>query len=194
MKKIVAWWAGIVVLLGVVGAVLICIEGLMEDLQPSDVAVVLGSKVEEDGTPSVHLRLRLDRTLALYKDGIVPMIIVSGGPGVPAHPEPIVMRDYLVAHGVPSSAILLDSTGINTAATARNTVPLMNEHHFQSVLIVSEYFHIPRTRLAFAQQGIHNVHYASAGYPRPRDLLAIARETVGLPLYWLGMRQSETVE
>lgn len=191
MKKIGAWCVGIVVLLEIVGAALICIIGLKVDTPPSDVAVVLGSKVEEDGTPSVHLRIRLDRALALYKEGTVPAIIVSGGTGVPAHPEPIVMRDYLVAHGVPSSAILLDSTGINTAATARNAVPLMAEHHFQSVIIVSEYFHAPRTRLAFAQQGIHNVHYAPAGYPLPRDVLAIARETVGLPLYWLGMRHAE---
>ncbi|WP_414500055.1 YdcF family protein [Zymobacter sp. IVIA_12111.31 C1] len=194
MKTILSWCVGIVVLIALLGATLICVVGMRNDVQPSDVAIVLGSKVEDNGTPSVHLRIRLDRTVELYNAGMVPMIIVSGGPGVPAHPEPIVMRDYLIAHGVPASAIVLDNTGINTAATARNAVPLMAEHGFHSVIVVSEYFHVPRTRLAFAQQGIHDVHYARAGYPLPRDLLAIARETVGLPLYWLGMRQSDTAE
>lgn len=194
MKTILSWCVGIIALLALVSATLICVIGMMTKVQPSDVAVVLGSKVEDDGTPSVHLRIRLDRTLALYQQGVVPMIIVSGGPGVPAHPEPIVMRDYLIAHGVPSSAILLDSTGINTAATARNAGPLMVEHGFHSVIIVSEYFHVPRTRLAFSQQGIQNVGYAPVGYPLPRDVLAIARETIGLPLYWLGMRQTDTTE
>lgn len=194
MKTIVSWCIGIVLLLALVAAALICTIGMMNDVRPSDVAIVLGSKVEEDGTPSVHLRIRLDRTVDLYKAGMAPMIIVSGGPGVPAHPEPIVMRDYLIDHGVPASAILLDNTGINTAATARNAVPLMAEHGFNSVIVVSEYFHVPRTRLAFAQQGIQTVRYASVGYPRPRDGLAIARETVGLPLYWLGMRQSDSAQ
>lgn len=192
MKIIVSWCIGVVLLLALTGAALICAIGMTNDVRPSDVAIVLGSKVEENGMPSVHLRLRLDRTVELYKAGMAPMIIVSGGPGVPAHPEPIVMRDYLIDHGVPASAILLDNTGINTAATARNAVPLMTEHQFHSVIVISEYFHVPRTRLAFAQQGIQNVRYASVGYPQPRDLLAIARETIGLPLYWLGMRQSDT--
>lgn len=194
MKTILSWCVGIIALLALLSATFICIAGMMTHVQPSDVAVVLGSKVEEDGTPSVHLRIRLDQAIKLYQTGMVPTIIVSGGPGVPTHPEPIVMRDYLIAHGVPSSAIMLDLTGINTAATARNTGSLMAEHGFHSVIIVSEYFHVPRTRLAFAQQGIQNIGYAPAGYPLPRDLLAIARETIGLPLYWLGMRQSEVSE
>ena len=153
MKTILSWCVGIIALLALVSATLICVIGMMTKVQPSDVAVVLGSKVEDDGTPSVHLRIRLDRTLALYQQGVVPMIIVSGGPGVPAHPEPIVMRDYLIAHGVPSSAILLDSTGINTAATARNTGPLMVEHGFHSVIIVSEYFMSRVRGLLFHSRG-----------------------------------------
>jgi len=84
---------------------------MRNDVQPSDVAIVLGSKVEDDGTPSVHLRIRLDRTVELYNAGMVPMIIVSGGPGVPAHPEPIVMRDYLVAQGVPWADVRLRRIG-----------------------------------------------------------------------------------
>ena len=190
MKTILLWCIGIAALVAIGGATLICAIGMNEDTPPSDAAVVLGSKVEDDGTPSVHLRIRLERAVELYKAATVPMIIVSGGPGVPAHPEPIVMRDYLIAHGVPEQAIVLDATGINTAATARNAVALMAEHHIDSIIIVTEYFHTPRTRLAFAQQGIQHVHYAPAGYPLPRDLLAIARETVGLPLYWLGMRHT----
>ena len=191
MKTILSWCIGVVALVTIAGATIICVIGMKEDTPRSDAAVVLGSKVEDDGTPSVHLRIRLERAVELYKAGTVPVIIVSGGPGVPGYPEPLVMRNYLIAHGVPEQAIVLDPTGINTAATARNAVPLMAEHHIDSVIIVTEYFHTPRTRLAFAQQGIQHVHYAPAGYPLPRDLLAIARETVGLPLYWLGMRQTE---
>ena len=188
MQRLLRWGTGLVALVGIVAATAICLVGVHDDIHRSDVAIVLGSKVTEEGTPSVHLALRLDRALALYQAGIVPRIIVSGGPGVAGHSEPAVMRDYLIARGVPAGAIISDPAGINTAATAHSALTLMTQRGFRSALIVTEYFHMPRTRLAFARQGVKAVHYAHAGYPLPRDLWAIAREVIGLPLYWLGMR------
>jgi vancomycin permeability regulator SanA len=44
-------------------------------------ALVLGSKVEQEGTPSPRLRARLDRTLELFRDGWFAFIIASGGLG-----------------------------------------------------------------------------------------------------------------
>ncbi|MCD5973637.1 hypothetical protein [Pseudomonas quasicaspiana] len=52
------------VLLGVIGIV---IEGLRDEVQVSDVGVVLGSKVIPDGTPSARLRARLDKAPELYR-------------------------------------------------------------------------------------------------------------------------------
>src|SRR5580704_13458675 len=85
----------------VIGTVVLVVSGLCDDLGKADVGLVLGSKVESDGTPSARLRARLDRTLELYRAGYFPAVIVSGGIGKEGYDEAAVMRDYLVARGVP---------------------------------------------------------------------------------------------
>ena len=60
---------------------LIIFDGLSDDIQSSDVAVILGSKVELTGRPSVRLAARLDRGIELYKSGMTKTLIVSGGTG-----------------------------------------------------------------------------------------------------------------
>jgi vancomycin permeability regulator SanA len=163
----------------------ITVAGLHDDLRPADVGVVLGSKVELSGQPSARLAARLDRGASLYAAGTIKHVIVSGGTGVEGFDEAVVMRDYLLARGVPAAAILVDSAGATTDATARNCAALMQQHHFKSVTVVTQYFHVPRTRLALRRQGVADIRSAHAAYFELRDLYAIAREVAALPAYWL---------
>lgn len=174
----------IVFLLFAVTASCIVIAGLSDDIQISDVAVILGSKVESNGQPSMRLAARLDRVQALYKSQIVKMLIVSGGIGKEGFDEAEVMRDYLIRNGIPATAIILDDKGANTQDTARNCSRLMRIHGFKSVIIVTQYFHIPRTRLALHAYGINQVHSAHAQYFELRDIYSTVREVFALPLYW----------
>jgi vancomycin permeability regulator SanA len=135
----------------------IMFDGLNDRLHAADLAVVLGNKVNPDGQPSEMLRARLDHAVLLFSDGYVKTILVSGGKDRAGHDEADVMSDYLFRAGIPSSAIFKDHEGTNTFHTARNTARFLNEHHLQSVLIVSQYFHITRCRLAFKRFGISPV-------------------------------------
>jgi vancomycin permeability regulator SanA len=184
MIKRIALFALLILLLATAAIV---IDGLVDDVAASDVAVVLGSKVELNGQPSARLQARLDRALALYQARITAHIIVSGGTGIEGFDEGQVMRDYLVAHGVAASAILTDSQGNNTEATAQNCARLMQAHGFKSVIIVTQYFHIPRTRLALHAYGIQTVHSAHARFFEGRDLYSTAREVVAIPQYWISL-------
>ncbi len=165
--------------------------GMREDVRPRDAAVVLGSKVELDGRPSVRLAARLDRGAALDASGAVRVLIVSGGLGKEGFDEGVVMRDYLVRSGVPAGAILVDSAGVDTQATAVNCARLMRQHRLQSVIAVSQYFHVPRTRLALEAHGIRDVGGAYARFFELRDLYSIARELVALPVYWVHLRRQQ---
>ncbi len=98
--------------------------------------------------------------------------------------EAAVMRDYLMAKGVPASAILVDSAGVTTQATARNCATLMALHGFKSVTVVTQYFHVPRTRLALRRHGISAIGSAHAHFFELRDFYSIAREVAALPAYW----------
>jgi len=178
-------WAGTCIVLSTgLGCGLIVWDGVRDDLHQADVGVVLGNKVEPDGRPSNRLKARLDLTVELYRSKFFPAILVSGGVGKEGFDEAVVMRDYLVECGIPSQSILLDSKGINTAATAENTQALSKECHWHSALVITQYFHVSRSVLAMRRAGIPSVYSAGAKYFEWRDLYSIPRELAGYVAHW----------
>ena len=165
------------------GALLIVADGLRDDIRPADVAIVLGNTVERDGRPSARLRARLDKAVELCGDGLFGHVIVSGGVGAEGFNEAEVMKAYLVSQGLPEGFIIADGEGATTSLTARNAAQLMKEQRWQSALVISQYFHIPRTRLAVESYGVRPVYSAHAEYFELRDVYSIAREVVGYGAY-----------
>jgi vancomycin permeability regulator SanA len=162
---------------------LVVFAGLQDNLHPADLAVVLGNKVDPDGTPSVMLQARLDHAAELYRQGDCKQIFVSGGHGREGYDEPVVMKEALEKEGVPAEAIFEDNDGLTTWQTAQNTARFLREHHLHSVLIVSQYFHLPRCRLAFAKFGIAPVYWSHAPFWNIRDLISVPREVIGYADY-----------
>lgn len=163
--------------------VVIFIDGMNDKIYKSDVAIVLGSKVNPDGSLSKRLQARLDKAIELYQEQLAHYLIVSGGTGKEGINEAEAMKNYLVAHHVPASLVLMDSQGVNTSATAKNSARLMQTYQLKSAIVVSQYFHMTRTRLALSQCGIAPVYTAHAQYFEWRDLYSIIREELGLYYY-----------
>jgi uncharacterized SAM-binding protein YcdF (DUF218 family) len=149
------------------------------------VAVVLGSRVYDDGRPSPSLSGRLDEAVALYRWGLFASVIVSGGTEPNGIREADVMKAYLAAHGVPALAIITDAHGDTTRKTAINAAAIMQARGFHSVLVISQYFHMPRCRLALAQAGVAPVSSGPADFFILRDLVSIPREVAGYVVYWI---------
>ena len=168
--------------------VYIVADGLTDEIERADAAVVLGNTVERDGQPSERLKARLEKAVELYEKNLVGVIIVSGGFGAEGFEEADVMRDYLIGKRVPAENIILDRDGYNTYKTAVNTKQIMQANGFRSVTIVSQYFHITRTRLAFRKLGIENIGAAHADYFELRDIYSIVREVMGFYTYALGAK------
>lgn len=82
------------------------------------VAIVPGAAVF-DGRPLRSLTERLQTALALYRNGRVRAILVSGH-NTGAAPEVAVMKSWLVARGVPPGAIWSDGAGSRTRQTMLN--------------------------------------------------------------------------
>jgi len=152
------------------------ISGLHDEHKSADVAVILGSKVNEDGSLSKSLTQRLNCGLALYHSKRVKKIIVSGGLGKEGFWEGDKMKEYLVAHQVSSQNIIVDNYGNNTRATVKNTLSLRDSLKFNSILIVSQYFHIPRTKKLFRKQNFKNISSVSPLFFELRDLYSLPRE------------------
>ncbi len=164
---------------------LVAADGLRERPGRADAGVVLGSKVEPDGRPSARLVGRLERGLEAWRAGLVPVLIVSGGREPNGWNEAPVMRRWLLAHGVPDSCVVEDPRGQNTWLTARNTRAWLGARGARSVLLVSQYYHLPRCRLAFARYGVRPVFTARSTRFDPTDLYATAREVPALVKYAL---------
>ncbi|MBC8039316.1 MAG: YdcF family protein [Opitutaceae bacterium] len=87
----------------------------VSQIPPRETGLVLGAnRVLSDGRPNLHFESRMDATAALYRAGKIKRIIVSGDNGRRTYDEPSMMKESLVAHGVPASAIICDYAGFRT--------------------------------------------------------------------------------
>lgn len=175
--------------LWLVGHVLwIAIDGLgAHPSRPADVAVVLGNAVRADGTLAPRTEARCQRAVELYRAGLVKAVLTSGGhDAAVGRDEAATMRDYLVAQGVAPGDVFADSLGVDSGATARNTAALARNHGWRSVVVVSQWFHLTRCRLAFAKHAPDlEVQVAAARHHEWREIYSTLREVPAFYVYLL---------
>ena len=156
----------------------------VDDVPATGVALVLGAGVRWDGVPSRILQGRLDVAFELFRAGKVRRIIVSGSPESRGHSEPVVMRRYLRARGVPDEAVVLDESGVDTYSSCRTAA---QEH--DSLIVVTTRFHLRRSIALARRNGIdaHGVgHDAAADGLRRVNAHATRREVLAtVKAFWL---------
>lgn len=142
-----------------------CVDGFNDYKGKADIAIVLGNQVNPDSSLSPTLQSRVDKALQLYRQGQVPLVMVSGGNGHDERPgrvkEGMAMKRYLVAHGVPADRVIEDNEGENTYLTAKDFLVVADSLHLHSAIAVSSFYHITRTKYIIRKLGFHNVHGAS---------------------------------
>ena len=111
------------------------------DVPSTPVGLVLGAQVYPDGAPSRFLAGRLDLARRLYERGRVDSILVSGDSRAPEGDEPGVMRDHLLAAGVPAEAIRLDRGGFDTYESCLRARDVFG---VDRVTILTQTYHLPR--------------------------------------------------
>ena len=162
-----------------VQVVYITIDGLPDYKGTADVAVILGNRVYADGSLSDWLKGRTDKALKLYKEKKVTKIYASGGISQNDdgdYPEGTAMKNYLVEHGVPAGDVIADNDGKNTYCTAEDYLKWNQQQKFNSVIVVSQFYHITRTKYIFEKLGIRNVHSASSDVYSWADIPGTLRE------------------
>lgn len=137
--------------------------------------------MNKNGTLSERLEKRLETGIQLYQNQRIKKIIVSGGLGKEGFYEGPKMKDYLITKNIPSSAIIVDNKGDNTRLTVENTLEIQKKYPFKSIIVVSQYFHVTRTKKLFKNKGFENVNSVSPGYFEWRDLYSVLRE---FPAYY----------
>ena len=153
--------------------------------RPAQAAVVPGAQVFADGRPTIALKGRVLTAVALYKRGLVHTLVFSGGRNGAAS-QVAAMRSLALRQGVPSSAVLCDYEGVNTAATVRDTVPMLRAHDLRRVIVVSDFYHLPRLKLAYASAGLDVLTVPAKGGAWIRQTpFLIVRDDAGFWVYLL---------
>jgi vancomycin permeability regulator SanA len=111
------------------------------DVPAAPVALVLGAKVNPDGTPSAFLTARLDLAKRLYDAGLVEMIVVSGDQLAPEFDEPLAMRNYLIETGLPADKVIADPGGFDTYESCLRAKRVFN---LSQLIIVTQSYHLVR--------------------------------------------------
>lgn len=122
-----------------------------EEVPAAPVALVLGAKVDPDGTPSPFLAARLDVARRLLETGKVRAILVSGDHMSWEYNEPGAMFRYLTAAGVPAGKVVLDHAGFDTydsCARARRVFGV------RQAIVVTQTFHLPRAVTVCRRLGV----------------------------------------
>lgn len=118
--------------------------GEHDDTRPADAIVVLGTH-EYSGWPSRAFSARLNHARSLYEEGLAPMVIVAGGdPEGDSYTEAAAGVRYLEHQGLPPDA-LLPVGGDNTYESLREVKALTKREGLETVLLVSERFHMFRS-------------------------------------------------
>lgn len=94
MKKVFKYLSVIIFSWFTVHTICIILDGINDDHIQSDAGVILGNKVNPDGTLSERLEKRCDKGIELFKDSLVKILIVSGGLGKEGYYEGTKMSEY----------------------------------------------------------------------------------------------------
>ncbi len=176
--RIALWTVGVLLAWFVGHIVYVVIDGGLDRGLSADYAVVLGNPVNTDGSLSDRLESRLECGIKLYFDGRVKGIIVSGAYGDAEFYEADRMKDYLRSRGIPEGDIVVDNMGGSTRNTVENVLKLRDRLHYNSLIVVSQYYHLTRCKMLFRTHGFKEVSSVGARYFQLSDFYYVPREVI----------------
>ncbi|RJE90985.1 YdcF family protein [Paenibacillus sp. 1011MAR3C5] len=133
----------------------------------ADALIVLGY-VSKDGRIHPLLKERLDEACKLFRQYGHKYIIVSGGAVGSRRSESELMKKYLVENGVPEKRVLEEDKSYNTVQNLMFSKQLMAQYQLESFIIITNLFHIRRTKYIMHRLGM------AGGFSANRSLRSIA--------------------
>ena len=159
-----------------------------QDARPqSDAIVVLGS-AQYNGVPSSIFEARLEHAIALYQQGVAPVIVTVGGKkSGDQFTEAEAGRDYLAAGGIPAGALLAVPEGVDTLESMRAVASTFRDRGWRTAVLVSDPWHVMRAQRMAQDQGIDAssspTRQGPAVQTRTTQFRYILRETAAYLLY-----------
>lgn len=160
----------------------------------ADAIIVLGCRIHgeaQDGL-SFCIRSRADHAADLYKRGLAPYIIATGGATEDGQTESSVLSFVLRQEGVPQSAIVEESQAHNTIQNLTYSKAIMQARGWETAILVTEPFHVNRASLIARDVGLSVYPSPALDTPNWTQPLVrvynLSKDTLSLMLYqmkWL---------
>ena len=127
-----------------------------------DVVIMLGGGAFPD-TPDVSGQGTLCSSPAnrLQKELAVPIILSGGQVYSDSGPEAVIAKRILMDLGVPEDKIIVEGKSINTTQNAKFSTEIMRERGLNKPILVTSAFHMRRSVLNFAKNGMEVTAYPS---------------------------------
>lgn len=160
------------------------------EVPPAEAIVVLGGGLTPAFGPRLHADMndaadRLWHAARLYRAGVAPRIIASGGalpwrtPDAPSAPA---MATLMESWGVPADSILRESRSTTTHTNAVYTAQLCRERGIDRIVLVTSAWHMRRALATFRATGLTVVPAPAdhQGFHDPFTLLSVLPDAEAL--------------
>ena len=146
-----------------------------------DAIVVAGCRVRPDGSPSLALQRRTEAAVELWRQGLAPRIILTGGMGDHPPTEAAAAAAHARKLGVPAQALVEEGRSTSTEENARFAAQLTGARR---VVVVTDSYHVFRSRRVFARHFPEVAGFGSTPGAGPRIKGAL-REVPAIAYYGL---------
>ena len=134
----------------------------VNDVPKNRVGLLLGTAKYMNKAKNIvntYYQARIEAAVALYMAGKIDYIIVSGDNSTLYYNEPLLMRDDLIARGVPIKRIYIDNAGFRTLDSILRCRDIFGQSKFT---IISQTFHVQRATYIANQKQLEVVSFCAA--------------------------------
>lgn len=163
--------------LWVAAAVVLDVYGHRPDPTGSwDAIVVAGCRVMPNGLPSLSLVRRTTKAVELWRRGLAPVIVLTGGVGKSPPAEAVAAAGLARQLGVPDSALIVEDKSTSTLENVRFLRQIVK---FNQIIVVTDTYHVLRCEWLFGKRfaKVQGVGVTSPIFYRARDAF---REAIAL--------------
>jgi uncharacterized SAM-binding protein YcdF (DUF218 family) len=149
-------------------------------LESAEALVVLASSISLDGVLSDASLRRTVRGIELYRDGLAPLLVLSGQLLASGQDEADARARLVRRLGIPSEVILTMSGAHTTREEAERAAALLHPRGIRRILLVSDGIHLRRATRHFERAGFESlpapVDYFQSAAGTPESRLTLMRD------------------
>ena len=167
--------------------------GVSTRLEPAAAIVVLGAGMDGEGVLSTSSLRRAIHGITLFQRGLAPLLAFSGPASRPMGREEAEVRAEMARRfGVSPAAILTETTALTTRAEAVRMAALLQPRGGATILLVTSYAHMARSRQLFENVGftvqpapVDDLAHVDKPEARWGLMRALVQEFLARAYYWL---------